>query len=445
MRKDQVTVDIDERPSSLDPMTTWDYIGFQILSTLRKPLLSYANVRHENAEEPSPLEWTSSGFRLNLQTAELASLAFHYLKSYLTEQKGRFGWLLLNPLTTSKPSLGLEKNNLYFGGITESLFIEHVLSCPMFSGLPGPYILQTIRDNGKSYDAVVRLDRSKLESKDTRLLIDQITFRKYAHRDIAFSDFNRGELNLTCNTMFSYDRIAQLVSSPTFHMEPTKIFMALVKDSSIEEKALPAVLTTVNSLINRAEISNAFSRGLRPATFLYPRNKTSDKNTYLFDDDPPLEVSGDAHFKGNLSVVYNEYFPNFEVLKALNKSLTKNGIFCKFVRDDFLNPTKRGDLRLVLVSSATGHPLEYFLPYSSTISAYAGPDTRDQFLDILKEMVKCRSPARLKALSKNATELLVQESILLPLFEVRSLYLKDESLEHYGFLPGKIWHRTRTA
>ena len=442
MQKNQVVVDIDERPSSLDPKATWDYIGLQILSTLRRPLLYAPNIGRDDAEPAaSYVEWTRTGFCLHFQTGELATLAFDYVKYYLNECKGRFRWLLLNPLTTSKLSLGLKQDKLYFSGITESLFIEHVLSCPMLSGLPGPYVLQAVRDSGGCYEAVVGLDWARLKIKNTDLLVDQITFRKYAHRDIAFSAFNRGEVNLTCNTMFSYGNIAQVISSPAFHIEPTRIFMVITKDSPPEVNARPTALTTLNSFINRAEISKVFNRGLRPATFLYPRSQTSDKATYLIDDDPP-SVMGDDGFKGTLSIVYNDYFPNREILEEISKSLVDHGILCELVRDDFLNPSKRGDMRLVLVSCATLHPLEYFLPYCASVSFSKDPNTRDQYLTILEEMVKCRSASGLQALSKKATEILVKESILLPLFEVRSLYLKDESLQHHCFLPGKVWHRT---
>lgn len=331
-----VAIEIDDEPLSLHTPSKGDYLSRFIASASRRPVLEPVRVdrkglRHTYRIRPdsrfSDGNPVQTRHVLAAIRAALHEPVWQRYLACLIEVRGSGDEVVL---TLSEPA----------GYLPSLLATVDFAPIPAESGVGnGPYLPPVPLDGGY-------LLRPAPASAADRTVAELFLT---VQRDVesVVERFESGVVDVTCNTAFPLNRLADVQNDPAYRSAPTGITARLepvpgtgLQLSAEHRRALAAA-------IDRQQITEVLYRGVRPAEPWLLR--------------PPANPPA---FPRQLVIGYHEYYPNRQIAELVGRQLERNlGLATELLPLDYASGTAAGaDLLLVLRYPAFNHPYAVFEP-----------------------------------------------------------------------------------
>ncbi len=258
--------------------------------------------------------------------------------------------------------------------------------------------------------------------------LKKLTFQVCKEPTQAIHLFEEGLAQATPACLFPYADKASLSQKEGYIEDSPLFYLALLPLKEDSRKLL--LRHSLNNQIDRDDLAEAFHGGVIPV-WNFHSDQVGPKEPLLPSEKEDLKIS----------ICYDDYYPNREILEKLGRQLKALGISLTLLKDDFENPGQvSGDFRLIIFSNYSGWPAQAYrqLCYSTLI--INDDQALAQYQQLLKEydMTQEGQASILDSLSS----ILREKAFVMPLVAMRSLYFVTPSLQNFRWsLPewGKLF------
>lgn len=323
--------------------------------------------------------------------------------------------------------LSLKGDQLHFSFDQPQALLPEILSLPLLSPMhssnpalsAGPY--QKISST--------RLERNAHFVAPDQQIVSSIEFSTPSNLEgvdpYGFRAFGRGDLDLTCDTLFPASEISKYRASPEFFMRHGGLFAALTL-GSLAAEIDPELRRMLSQLIQPAELSAALDSSFRPISG-YEGNLAAARSS--------VSCSKSALLK----IAFEEFYPNREIILGLAKQWRDFGIEIELCPEAYGSRSQACHLRFEIRQSPIGDP---YLLYRAESKSASFKRLSSRWSEYCQLFLSYQASADLNArrlLGGAMEQLLKEEGIVIPLLSIPSLYLKAPTLRHHHFQPGKLW------
>lgn len=479
MKSRIVNVDIDAMPGNICVHSVSDYIGIQVLAPTALPLFQY-NYQTNALECLGATEYSisSDGCIYDITVRDdlfwsdgTLVTAKDYLRSFLDVLgcKKNFYRFFLKDIENyreyvkgnTKKEIGIkvEGRKLIFRLIKSNFLFCKFLSIINFSPkhsysgnlAAGAYVVENVEENKIVLKKNVFFSPSRAKSL---LDVEFIHYIKPNSRYDALEKYEQGKLDITCDTMFPFEKLPIFKGRKDFYREPNHICMILHKEKAshplLEEASFrKAILFS----LNRTALCTKFNFAVTPMCDFFFDSivpKTNDEYTidFLYNQELAERLFKEAFAiygvkEVSLKVAFSDYFPNKEVLEHFAIELKQHNVNLELIYDDFLAPSASADIRLHLWASPFHDPFSFYLTEAYAFDFAKKASSWKIYVALLDYYQKCRTHTERKHILEQLNSILINEAYVIPLFKMQSLYLKRSGVEHFNFIPGKIWKKER--
>ncbi|MEC1291561.1 peptide ABC transporter substrate-binding protein [Bacillus mojavensis] len=478
--KDVAVFEIDTDPISLDPAKCDDYIGQIISQAMFEPLF----IRDIETEQwvcgaAENFEVSSDGltYIFNLRKDRFWSdgipvvaqdFVFAFQRLFHPKINSPIGQILsfikngeeiLNgvlPVTElGVEALGPRKLKI---SLTECLpFLPSILGSPNTS--PFPYRTEQVSwtderlniTNGayvlKEYKSgqFVRLERNPFYPNSSSNHVKDVLFVINRELDYSLQNYEKGNIDVTCNTYFPFEEIKRFKQRDDFYMFPSGILFFLQFGNRNDLFKKKQARQALYYIVNKSQIAQTLHGGIIPwdhfASIGVSEKLFDDQSNYCYHPEKAVKLWKQEERENQaLSILYADFFPNGEICHSIKSEMEKHlGITltlegCSF--EDFVirHEQREYDLCLALLSPLYNDPFNYFQYFLSELSE----EDEDEFIDILQKALGDEKENHC-TYYKKANDYLLEKLPSIPLFNGQSIFLKNPFLKGYKiFKDGSI-------
>ena len=464
-------IDIDALPLCRGVHDAADYIGIQIFGLCSLPLFSYcarergivplACSDHTMLEEGrlhrfrigEQWRWsdgqpvTAEDYRRGIlyvlsQSGHPAAYLLHDIENYRNFRAGRCSADLLGvSVEATELVVRLQRSNWHFQENLSAINFSprRDNSC---SETAGAYRMEELSEHG----VVVRRN-PWFPDRNHQEVADEVRFRLFRSRYAALKAYEKGDIQLTCNTMFPYERLATYQRRSDFYRDYSNISMrleALPRSSPVGVD--PLLWQLFRAGLDRDNLVRSFHGALAIQSdyrWEYEFNPEDlEKKDTFFDPDSASELASHLHQKYGkrglkLTVAVDDFYPNGEVMAAILKQMRAYGITLTVVKDNYYAPKGNTDLKLFLLFPFVQSNVGTYLPWLFHRPLVNKKEAWKTFASAYRTLTTC-SKERCEGSLNTMDHIILEHSNGLPLFKMQSLYLKDPSLVHDDFCPGQL-------
>ncbi|WP_208757694.1 ABC transporter substrate-binding protein [Priestia megaterium] len=452
--------DIDAPPINLNPLYCTDYIGQIICQAMHEPLfikdskedlwklgaassLSVSDDKMHFIFELDPSKkWsngqpvTASNFVLTFEkllnpttNSPFASWFFCILNAQLyNEGKCSKEHLGIKELSTFRLEIQLEQETPYIKAL-----LGTIQSAPSLSSRQnlngevtnGPYYLTS------SENEEISLKRNKHYKDNVPTSIESVKFIINKELGKAVEEYIKGNIHITCNTYFPFEKIEEFFGNESFHMKDSAILYALeYNEKSSMNKQLFKKLCEI---IDIQKIAINLNNGIIPYTNLIPNSLLKvelSKNKYNLSNE--TLNSQKILFQQPIKVLYADYYPNAHIIRSLKEAWELMGINVEVqgLQFDKYLQVKESDefhIYLSLFSPFLSHPMAYYLHYLSYLDDEISWELENKLNNYF-------SVNDINMYSKYLLDIekIIKERIpIVPLFTGKSMYLTSPNVVGY--------------
>jgi hypothetical protein len=247
--------------------------------------------------------------------------------------------------------------------------------------------------------------------------------------------YKKGILDITCNTMFPHWEISRY--NKELNIYPNNIFVSLdfIKEDYLSDKYVNLRKAILMS-INRTEICQKFCNMFLIANDYFLDNYFEQKDS-IYNPNYSIHYIKSIYKKNNkntISIGYDEFYPNKEILIYIKHYLEYLGLNITLVADDFFNPSYNYDLRLNLnYPDFTDNMAFYTSPYFLS-ALYKDSVKFDTYYKIYKSVLNSKAGRDNYINLKKMNQIVLDRAIRIPLFKMNSIYLASNKLNNFNFL-----------
>jgi hypothetical protein len=256
----------------------------------------------------------------------------------------------------------------------------------------------------------------------------------------AVEAFSSGAIALTCDTQFPVDGFKRWERSGFLCEGRSRVFISLLPDALPfpEEREFWDLLKQVVSL---QDLSMELGNVVTPFSQTLSQDLSKEEYENLLSD-WKARISKQGRIA--ITVAYDDFYPNLEILKLLRTRLSCFGIDILPEQDDYYAPWRKCHLRLRLWSPQLQSRFGLFLAIERNLCLPKGSPERRLLLE------QALSPSSLQQIPGNSVLIgkggdftqKLQASVLgMHLFSLRNVSLRESTLNHGQFRPGFIWKR----
>lgn len=334
-----VVIELDTAPTTLNQLTSGDYMERCVVSALYSPALRLASAspQHDHFEFV-----VGEKNRFSDGTSVAAT---HVLKT-LTDSASSPLWarhiryLAKAEATDDRLSLWLRRPADFYPAMLQA--VDFAPTHPDGKTGNGPYRRGDCFDAEHGFYHLTPNEYFPGASERPELI-----FRVQEDVDGAPERFRRGEADITCSTAFPLRQLHEWRDNAALRSAPTGIYMQLEPNSKVEGPLTdPSVRIAMLDCIDLTEIAQDFAGGLKPAVHVSSARR----------------IACDAAMPSRIRVCYNDFYPNLEVLEKLCQQWRQRlGIRTELVERDYAD-TSRDDVDAVfaLRYPAFKHPYAFF-------------------------------------------------------------------------------------
>ncbi|RJT43306.1 ABC transporter substrate-binding protein [Legionella taurinensis] len=232
-----------------------------------------------------------------------------------------------------------ENNIIRFRLNSPNYFFPMYLSLPVFSPLStinheifcGAYIINKVAD----YE--VELKRNEYFKHDLKSdIIDKITFSYKVNESdpFALEAFNQGEVDVTSDTSFPYDKYSSYVQQKAIIQEYNVDISCILSENKNTTPELTKILTYG---INREYIIEKL-HGVPELNCGYHHlfdRKNRSNHDYLYNKKLALELRSKIDTSAEITIAYEDFYPNLEIITLIAEQLEDIGLMFKFVVEEY--------------------------------------------------------------------------------------------------------------
>lgn len=336
--KDKIVYAMDIMPKDLDVLTCSDYMQYIIISALTRPLFKFDNdskqyvgisIRSVNISEnrlnytfdiEDNMKWSNGEI---ISAEEYLNAFYHILELGHRCPIGA----LLEPIKNWDEVSSGKLNRKYLGLKLLGRFKFQIeLEYPMpyiYELLSTPYITpMCIDENGmlKKYAGAYCV---KLQKKNKIVLeknknfenkeIETIEFKVFPSMHDALQQYDKGVVDITCNTQFPYNLVYKYSKREDFHViKNTGLFFTL-RTNDFELKK------TLQSGIEKNSIAKILNNAIRPINSLIFNDE--DNSDFIFKSKKRLQILNNTY-----ELIYSRYYPNEIIANMIKKQLERKGV-----------------------------------------------------------------------------------------------------------------------
>lgn len=253
--------------------------------------------------------------------------------------------------------------------------------------------------------------------------------------------YSSNQIDLTCNTMFPYEKIKCSMNLSTFYSSPSNISMYLLfRNTCLSMNLRKAIMY----LIDTENIRLKFFKALTPTTDFFINNNSYLSNEYstLYNQKLGIaylnkyKIESNKH-EVNLSILYDDFYPNKEILTCIQKQLQKYKINLILIEDDYYFPDSiHSDLRLSLC----------YIDYFDNISIYQSLgliqlnkfkknncNPLQEYINLINKYKSSTDQFSEKHTLNKLNSILIESSVILPLFKMHNFYFKNHALKNINY------------
>lgn len=462
--KHSATVYLDAPPLSRSIHQLTDYSSYLMYNLCALPLLKFDEA--ENNIQPlaaknwkisknatffefflrDDLYW-SNGEKVNAMDY---CRAFHFI---LKDRKNRFRNMLSDIIgydtfirqnSSALAGIRAEGNTLGFHLEKPNYFFLSYLSLLIFSPLHaehshlfcGAYYLHQ-RD-----DFCLKLKQNpwfKIDEKPES--IETITFvHEFNAADpFALNAFNKGDIDVTSDTAFPYEQYREYAQKESI----MKTWQTGISCTLSENKNTSVELTRLMIHgINRTKIIHALHNIPEINSGYYNLYDISE-DTFdpLYDRDLAFSLVSEIKNPAEISIAYENYYPNREILEGIAEQLSPLGLRFKFLEEAYGARNVDSDYRLELRKSPIPDPLFFYKNALKSKGLSRDKYYQSCFSELLKQYQETEAVEKRRAIALKMDRLLITLGQYVPLIKIPGICLKNPAIKNASlFIPGQLWY-----
>lgn len=464
-QKDSVVVYLDAPPISRSIHQLTDYSSYLIYSLCAMPLVRL----HPTENSIQPLAAKSWNITENYSVYEFILHDNLYwangekvnpmdyysaINFILTDKTSRFRSMLIdvigyNEIITGATDIlsGMEcdKNIIRFRLGKPNVFFPMCLSLPIFSPLHkseqklfcGAYsITETTNYN-------VELTRNKyfeLDKHNKPINTIKFTHQVDASDPFALDAFKQGTIDVTSDTSFPYDKYAQYAHQKSIIQEyHVDISCILSENKNVSPDLTKLIIHGINrenivkKLHGIPEISCSYHH-------LFDRKNSSDID-YLYSKEIALEYSSKIDSSMEITIAYEDFYPNLEILSLIEEQLREFGVRFKFLVEEYGARNISSHYRLELRKSPIPDPLFFYKNASKSKRLLTNKEQMSLFGGLLNKYQEIQNESERLFIAMEMDSILIQLGQYVPILKIPGIYLKNPIIKNATlFMPGQIWH-----
>lgn len=451
-----ILIEIDEQPLSLAVPHVMDYIGRAICSALYEPLLRIDAQRRMRPAAAARWAISRNGTEYSFLIREDARWSDnsrvepeHFLNTLCRAAEHPFwsGEMKYIHRVEACPgrilSITLREPVSHFLGLLASVNFSPTLERrPASSSSPqslsnGPYLLSEC-EHGKRY--LLRPNRYYPGYK----FRSPLEFIVQRAPDLSCALFDRGELDITCNTGFFFPHLDERRNDSRLRIHESAIFSQLefnpessapFSDISFRRAMLAA--------INKKQLVSDLLYGIRPARQFGPKcfpSLAAPLGRYAPLRAKQLLSRSRSPLKP-LIIGFHDYYPNKIIVRSIQQQWSEAlALKTKLVRFPFDNSlSKEFDLFFALRFPAFDEPYAVLRTYEPTLSWIASRTESARFARLLAEARTAKSRRRARV-HREAASMLASLLPAIPLFHMPSHYLIRREIQGFNYPRNTIFN-----
>lgn len=377
--------------------------------------------------------------------------AFNFI---LTDKCSRFRSMLTDVIgydeiiagkSSSLSGMECEKNIIRFRLSNPSYFFPLYLSLPVFSPLSA--IDQELFCGAYSISAVadfeVKLSRNKYFDLDKQSApINTITFTHQVNDSdpFALEAFNQGTVDVTSDTSFPYDKYLQYANQESVMQEYNVDISCILSEN---KNVSPELTKLITYGINREYIVEKL-HGIPEINCGYHHlfdRKNRSEHDYLYNKKLAIEFSSKIDNSVEITIAYENFYPNLEILNLIADQLMDIGVRFKFLVEEYGARNIHSHYRLELRKSPIPDPLFFYKSASKSKRLITSTENKDHFINLLNKYQKTLNESERLFIAMEMDSMLIQLGQYVPILKIPGIYLKNPILKNSSlFMPGQVWH-----
>ena len=222
--------------------------------------------------------------------------------------------------------------------------------------------------------------------------------------------FEKNKLDFTSNTSFRHTDLEKYINKIQKYPNFITMSLTFINKDLLHPKYLK-LRRTILSSINRTKIADLFN------------NMFSPTDNYFIDGNKnDLHTSKKNNLNQNITIGYDDFYPNKEILDIIKQQLAECGINITLIKDDFYKPKYNYDIKLSLsFPDYIDNSAFYRSAYFNALINFAGKN--NLYFKILQN--KLYKPKTSMSALKLLNKLLLKHALIIPLFSMNSIYLSN--------------------
>lgn len=322
-------------------------------------------------------------------------------------------------------------------------FFPMLLSFPVFSPLDtsgsenisgGSYFIDSLNNE------TARLKRNryfKINSKNSS--IDEIVFKYKKNNTDPFvlDAFDKGEVDVTCDTAFPYDKYSHYLNHNEYLEESdTGIICMLTANKSASRPITKAIVHGIDRTEIVRRLNNAPSINCGFHT-IFVKEPNAKKDT-LHNKDKAFELLSKNSCVDVITIAYENFYPNYEILTIIESQLSAFGLRFKFIEEEYGVRDAITHYRLSLRKSPVPDPLLF---YKNEIKNIMNTIEKLNFSNLLKEYQSVSDAYLRKKVAIEMDAILINSGHYVPILKIPGIYLKNPRIKNNDlFSPGQLWY-----
>lgn len=294
------------------------------------------------------------------------------------------------------------------------------------------------------HDEKIVIKKSENYWNKNKIHIDKINFELLSDSTVVINSYESGDLDFVQN-MATYDEMKQVGTISSSDFVYTK-FLALNSNSEVLKN--DKVREAISIALDRKELSKLMGSGINPLTSFVPYGfyNTSERKDYTEDSNSKTYLKETAEIEkakklikesglDNIELTYltNTSSTNIALSEIVKEQLSKVGITVNIqaLEKKVFNEYRRGKkFDIVAASWAAEYPdiSSYLYGFRSTdVNNYSGFSSKE-FDSLYKKIITEDNQAKKFKYTHDAENLVMDSSLIIPLYSEGTYYLKNEKL-----------------
>jgi len=279
-----------------------------------------------------------------------------------------------------------------------------------------------------------------LWKKNTGILCEQLNALLIENHETAINKFFTGEISLTCDTQFPAGGLEAWSDSDFLFAGQSRIFISILPDTLPLPNELP-LWKLLKAEVPLSELSTELGNVVTPFCSSAPE---TERERVIEEWRTHRRANGQVQ----LTVAYDDFYPNLEILELVQRRLENYGIELLPLKDDYYSPWRQCHLRLRLWSPQLPTRFGLYLALERGLTLPKHSKLRRKLLEqSLSSNPLQRNPnfPVIDTERDDFSQSLQAATDGIHLFLLRNACLRDSNLNHGQFRPGFIWKRESKA